>query len=607
MKNKGFRLLNYLFLVVFFLLFLFAVKPSLIYFFQQNGFSSTKSFFSNYTSFPGGIAEYLSLFLFQFYSKAFLGAVLTTLLLYTISKISDTIINKGDKIFNGFLRLSPAVFLGILLTDYSLDPIFPLLIFFLFGFFFLFKLISDKALNIYIRLALTSILLCVAYYIVGGFVFFVLSASALLYLFFVHKNELKYLGSLILALALFIPFLAQKIFFININDAYFRLIPYFGSYKPGFLLYAAIFSLPIIILIQNAILKFKKKSAEEEKGFLFSEKFLNIQLFIMISALIIGMIVSIDGDQRHKLKVNYLAHQQKWEKLLKVVEKRPSDNRIIQFQTTRALYHTGELSEKMFNYPQIWGVDGLVLSRYFEPDILLPSTEFYFELGFINEAIHFANEAISLHEFSPVLIEQLILANIVSNKYDAAKIYINLLKTIPFNKRKAESYDRFLKNGDDSTINDIVRRKRSIMPVTDFRINKMFPQDDLLNILNDRPDNKMAYEYLMAFYLLNNDLYSFSEHYKLGKKMNYKKMPTIFQEALVLLAYDLRTKGQTVGNQYFDQGIVSQFNEYLSVLKQFNGDKDLAKSTLEKQFANTYWYYILYNSPVTNKSKIVNE
>ena len=91
------------------------------------------------------------------------------------------------------------------------------------------------------------------------------------------------------------------------------------------------------------------------------------------------------------------------------------------------------------------------------------------------------------------------------------------------------------------------------------------------------------------------------------KKMNYKKMPTIFQEALVLLAYDLRTKGQTVGNQYFDQGIVSQFNEYLSVLKQFNGDKDLAKSTLEKQFANTYWYYILYNSPVTNKSKIVNE
>jgi len=604
-KNKGFKLLNYLFLGIFFFLFLLVVKPSLVFFLQQIGFSTTESFFVNYASYPGGLAEYISIFLFQFYSKAFLGAIVATLLFFIIFIIANSILSKGNKLFNGILGLCPLAFLAFSMTDYLLDPIFPVQILLLFIFFYLFKLISDKGANTYLKMVLSTIVFIVAYYFSGGFIFLVLLASSLLYVVFTQKKEVIYLGSLMLALAAFLPFIAKSVFFINVSDAYFRFVPFFSTYKPGFFLYAAVLSLPIMILVQNVIPKLLKNT--DEKGFWSSYKFQKIQIGFMIVILIAGMIGSLDRTQKHKVTVNYLAHQNKWEKLLKVVEKKPSDDRVIQFQTTRALYHTGQLPEKLLDYPQVWGVDGLLLSRYFQLDIIIPTTEFYLDLGFINEAIHYANEAISLTEFSPIVIEQLILSNIIAKKYEAAKLYINQLKTIPFNKRKAESYERYLKTGDNSTIDSFVREKRNLMPIADFRINKMYPQDDLYSILNDRPDNKMAYEYLMVFYLLNNDLYTFSEYYKLGKRFNYKNVPKLFQEALVLLAYDLRSKGQAVGNQYFDQGIVSQFNDYLSVLGQYNGDKDLAKAALKKQFSNTYWYYINYNSPVTNKSKIVTE
>ena len=77
MKNRLFHVLSDLFLLVFFLFFLQLVKPDLIYHFQQLGFSSDANFFKQYINYPGGLAEYLSLFLFQFNYKPLAGALVS--------------------------------------------------------------------------------------------------------------------------------------------------------------------------------------------------------------------------------------------------------------------------------------------------------------------------------------------------------------------------------------------------------------------------------------------------------------------------------------------------------------------------------------------------
>jgi hypothetical protein len=607
MKNKLLHILNDLFSLIFLLLFIIAVKPELIYHYQQLGFSTAKTFFSEFSSYPGGIVEYISLYLFQFYTKAFWGALVSTIVLASILTMAGEIVKKGNSLINGILRLLPVVLLGILFTDYTIHPVFPVMVLFLFIFFFLFKLVADSKLSVAVQLVLNLIIFSIAYYITGGYIFMILSGSAVIYLLFTNRKNWLFSAALITALFLVLPYLAQSVFFINSKDAYFKLVPYFFIYKPGFFLYGALFSLPFILLIHQVITKLNNQKADENNSFIHSDKFQAFQVVFMILVFAIVFLLNIDSQKRHKIDIDYLASQQKWDDLLKLTEKETSNDRLIQFQISRALYHTGELTEKLFDYPQNWGADGLLLTRYFEEIILIPTTELYFDFGYINEAFHYANEAISLKEDSPLLLEQLILANLVANKYPAAQIYINVLKNNPFFKNKALKYEQYINGKGLPEIGNLIAEKRKLMPVTDFAVNKKLPQDELLFLLTDRPENKMIYEYLMTFFLLENDIPSFFKYYSLGKNFGYKKLPKVFQEALILYMYDLSRQGKKMGNIRFDKEIATQFSEYLSILKTYNGDIAQARPLLEKKFGNTYWFYIHYTSPVTNKTKIVTE
>jgi hypothetical protein len=586
---------------------LIAIKPELIYHFQQLGFTSAKAFFTDYASYPGGLVEYFSIFLFQFYSKPFWGALVTTIVLSIILTIAGELLKKGNRIFNGVFMFIPVVLLAISFTDYALPPVFPIMVLSLFVFFYIFKLIAESKLSITVQLVLILFLFVIAYYISGGFIFMVLSGSSIIYLLFLNRKNGLYSAGLIIGLFLILPYLAQLVFFINIKDAYFKLVPYFSLYRPGFLLYGAIFALPFTIVIHQLISKISHPDQSEKPSFFQSDKFQAFQVVTVIAVLAIGLLLNINSSQKHRLNIDYLAQQCKWDELLKLAKNETSQDRLVQFQISRALYHTGVLTETLFDYPQFWGVDGLLLTRQFEEDILLPTTELYLDFGYVNEAIHYANEAISQNENSPVLIEQLILANIVANKYRAAKIYINELKNYLFYKKKALDYEKYVNGESIPEIDKIVLEKRKLMPVNDFLVTKKIPQDELFHLLSDRPENKMVYEYMITSFLLENDLASFFKYYPMGRNMNYKKLPTIFQQALILYQYDLSRQGKTLGNIRYDNEITSRFKEYISVLKRCNGDKEIARPLLGKDFGNTYWFYILYNSPVTNNTKIATE
>ncbi|HNW49592.1 MAG TPA: DUF6057 family protein [Prolixibacteraceae bacterium] len=607
MKNKLLHVLNDIFSVVFFLLFLLAVKPELIYHSQQLGFATSKAFFAQYASYPGGMVEYLSLFLFQFYSNAFWGALIVSLLLSTTVAISGFILAKGSSFLNGFLKYIPVVLLGILLTGYSIHPVFLLMVLFLFGFFILFKLIVDSKLSIIAQLVLLLLILALCYYINGGFIFLILSTTAILYLLVNRIKGFPVIAVLIIGLYLLLPYWSQSLFFITTKDAYLKLVPYFSAYRPDILLYGSIFSLPFMILIQRIVSWMMKKEKSQTSKFIFSDRFQAIQVLVMMVILVVGMFVKIDPTDKQRQQINDLAYQNKWDELLTKVSKEGYKDRIVQFQVNRALYHKGQLIDKVFDYPQIWGVDALILSRHFEEPIMLPITELYMDLGFINGAIRYGNEALSQNEFSPYVLEQLILANIVANRPKAAQIYINNLKMNPFFKKKALTYEQYINGSVVSDIDQFVVAKRKIKPVNDFIVNSNYPQDVLLSMLNDRPQNKMAYEYLMTYFLMNNDLSSFISNYSKGKDLGYKEFPVIFEEAKILYAYELSAKGKSLANVKFKKEIAERFKEYLSILSSCNGDVAKAKPLLEKNFSDTYWYYVHYNSPVTNQSKIVNE
>ena len=302
--------------------------------------------------------------------------------------------------------------------------------------------------------------------------------------------------------------------------------------------------------------------------------------------------------------MDYYSYTGQWDELLELVKEHPSEDRLVQFHTNRALYHTGKLHEQMFDYPQTMGVDGLFLTRFLMPEILVPTTQLYIDMGYINEAIHWGNEAISQNENSPQILEQLIVANIIAMNYQSAQLYINNLKSNPLFRKKAIRYEHYMQGGNSPEIDSLVKAKRKIMPSADFVVKRNSPQLDLINLLNNK-DNKMAYEYLQAYFLLKNDVASFVQYFPMGKKYQYPHLPVVFQEALALYTFELRRRGKELPKLKLDSDIIKKFNNYLSVIQSDNGDLQKAKSELERNFGNTYWFYVHYLSPVTTKKQII--
>jgi hypothetical protein len=594
---------------VFFLAFFFYIwkfiDPALIFHHQQLGFSSSAYFFQEFLQYPGGITEYLSLFLFQFASSSFAGSLLYTLLVLLLVLLTRNLIPGRFKKYRVILSLVPAVIIAGLIADYSFHLAFLVTLILILCFLNLVNLLHRNLLRFVVFLPVLLILLVIAFYFTGGFYFLIFVISAIFCLIAEGKKETWIPAVILLLFYFLVPWFASKtVFYITLKDAFLKIIPYYYTYKPGVLFYCLYFYIPLMLFITwllTAVSAIRRNfSGPDEGGWFFPV----IQYGIALVAGLLLCFLVFPNAQKFKIKVDYYSYKGQWDKVLSLVKIHSSEDRLIQFHTNRALYHTGKLPEQMFDYPQTMGVDGLFLTRFMMPEILIPTTQLYIDMGYINEAIHWGNEAISQNENSPQILEQLIIANIIAMNYRSAQLYINNLKNNPLFRKTANRYEGYLQGDNFAEFDSLVKEKRKIMPSNDFIVNRLSPQFDLISLLNDK-DNRMAYEYLQAYFLLKNDIASFIQYFPMEEKYGYLHLPETYQEALALYTFELRRRGKDVLKLKLDSRIIKKLNDYLSVIQLYNGDLNKAQNDLKKNFGNTYWYYVHYVSPVTTKKQII--
>jgi hypothetical protein len=101
----------------------------------------------------------------------------------------------------------------------------------------------------------------------------------------------------------------------------------------------------------------------------------------------------------------------------------------------------------------------------------------------------------------------------------------------------------------------------------------------------------MAFEYLMASYLLEKNLNGFAANINMLKTYGFKEIPVHFEEALVL--YMVNTDENIVPEGYrIRNSTIQRFNDYIDKFTPyFTRPKLEAAQALSKQFGNTYWFY----------------
>jgi len=301
--------------------------------------------------------------------------------------------------------------------------------------------------------------------------------------------------------------------------------------------------------------------------------------------------------EKTKVEIDFYASQQSWEKVINLSGELDSYDRMVNFQYNRALSNSGQLLERLFNYEQKLGSQGLFLDKPFTSEVALPNSDIYFDLGNIDESQRYAFESETLMKNSPRVLKRLILNCIIMNKMDAANTYINILAANPMERKWVKKYREYISNLKLADTDPLIEQKRKDMSKTGGMLGT--PPLKLLSQLEKNPMNKAAFEYLIAFDLMEHDVISLTEDLKYLNRFKYQKLPTALEEAIIL--YRSQMKNNVLFNMIqISESTTERFREFAKLTSAAKGDREKAKQATIS-FKNTYWYYVLFLSPkVTN-------
>lgn len=602
-----------------FLFCLFYVDTALHLHFQQIAWQSDKLFVDYYFAFPGGAIEYFTLFLTQFFYSNILGSAIVAIsgLLISFFVYKTVFLKFGKYYFFYWLILLMQMLFLVLMFDYRYHFSITVNLLFVSGFLFLNTLLERKfELSFPFHLILIG---TVVYYCCGGMYFLVFMVSSLILQLKKRDTKMLFNALLIIVTIFLVPFLAYKFFFLSsLNSSYFRATPDVAAmlrYSRPLIFYIGLASIPTILLFVMIVDFFysflqnkQKRKRKPHKSMVENRlkipdwnKTTKVAVFAQIGAsLIISTLlvyILYKPSEKTKVEIDYYATQNNWGKVIELSEKIENYDRMVNFQYNRALLNTDQVLEKLFDYDQLLGSQGLFAEKPFTSEVTLPSSDLYFDLGNIDESLRFAFESETLMKNSPRVLKRLVLNCIIMNKLAAAKTYINILAANPMEKNWVEKYSTFIDNPNLVNYDSLFMKKRADMSKTEGLIGT--PPLKLLSQLEKNPKNKAAFEYLIAVDLLEHDLSSLEADFRFINGLDYKKLPVVLEEAFILFRSQERNN-EFLNNIRISQETTVRFREFAKLTSASKGDREKAKlSTVN--FKNTYWYYVLFLSPkVTN-------
>lgn len=602
-----------------FLFSFFAINPSFHHHFQQIAWQAGDLFLEYYLAFSGGPAEYMALFISQFFDSNFIGSAIIAASGFLISFfLFKTIYLRWGKLNLMFLLVPLAqIILLAFMCDYKYHFSVTVNMLIVSGFLFLCTAIEKRVdFTIVYHTLIAGALL---YYISGGMYFLIFMGSSLILLAGKPWKKMLLNGSVIILITFLVPFLVQRyIFLSSLNNSFFRSTPDVAvmlRYSRPLLFYIGLVTIPAVILLtgisaiplvpkrkDQALRKNPGKSKIKKKGVLPLK--INkwkigvaVQVFVLTVASVIILYKVYQPVEKAKVEIDYNASHQNWEKVITMSEKMETYDRMVNFQYNRALLNTGLLIEKLFYFEQILGSQGLFLDKPFTSEVALPNSDIYFDLGNIDESQRYAFESETLMKNSPRVLKRLILNCIIINKMEAANTYINILANNPMEKKWVVKYRGYISNSNMATFDSLIVKKRMDMSQTEGMFGT--PPLKLISQLEKNPQNKAAFESLIAFDLMEHDVVSLTEDLKYLSRLNYQKLPVALEEAIIL--YRSQLKNNVLFNMIrISESTTERFREFAKLTSAAKGDREKAKQATQA-FKNTYWYYVLFLSPkVTN-------
>ena len=603
-QGPGRPIRNLIFFVFFYLYIWLAVDLRLIYHGGEvitnfPAFYRGWVFFRGFISRPGGIIAYLSALLSQFFCIGWAGALAATMQALLVCVCCDYFLKAAGARRLRWARFVPAVLVLVTYAGYTYHCATMTALLTALAFVCLYLRIAAESNRL--RLAIFVLLSVILYYIAGGaYLLFAVSCAIYELLF----SRRRWLGLSYLLLAGAVSYVVGVfIFGVTTIDAFTELLPVspkVTSYEARRRMLEIIYILYLFVPLTALLLglwriigkrKVKAKPSSKSASWFRRARVLRWGIATGVLFAFVGICIFFSHNNRLKnvLEADYYAYRRMWPEVLETYHPPVTDFFIIH-AVNRALYHTGRLSSQMFSYPQHPEV--LFLTGAEHTGVYWKKADTYIDLGHINQAEIVLIEAQERLGRRPMILERLALINLVKGKIGAARVYLTALgKTLFFNDW-ANDYLTRLEPDSNLSKDENIQRLRSLMLDTDYdKTSYDYVEDMLTDLLKQNRQNRMAFEYLMASYLLTRQMDKFAKNLERLDDFDYSQIPRHYEEAIVIYEVLARRKvdlkGRKVSSETMQRAVA-----FDNLFARFRGGNERGLMLAAgRDFGDTYFFY----------------
>lgn len=538
---------------------------------------------------PGGLADYISEFLVQFYYMPVLGGTIIALLLMSIQAISWGLMKQyGLKaVFPGYLlSFVPSIVLWCAMGDQNLLLSFVVAL----SGALLIGWIHNRFHNRLVKVVFELVSTALVYWFLGPVVFLYAALMIGDTLMKGKQNghilsSLGYSACLLILTVAWILLTTQ-----SLQYPLYRIFSGLNYYRyPG-----TVSPLPLGVMIWTVVVVFFGMVPDGHawiKKLQQSKVVMALAYVLVIVASWFGIKASFDAMTYDLIDYDFLVRTEQWDKIIEKAEKKSATTPLGVSCVNLALSQKGQLADRLFEFYQNGG-EGLFPT--FTRDMISPvsTAEIFFRLGMVNDAERYmfeAQEAIPNYRKSARLTRRIIECEIINGNYQvAAKLLRRLQKTL-FYSNWANQTIALL--GNEKAINQHpiygklrkYREKKQDFLFSDREMDQMLG----LLFLNDN-HNKMAYEYLVCYELLQRDMEKFMQYYPLGRFVDYDHIPRSFQEILIGNWMKTHSDPRTIPYSVDAQNVNNTLN-FIQLYMQNPKDPQLG----QQPYVSNAWHYMM--------------
>ena len=230
--------------------------------------------------------------------------------------------------------------------------------------------------------------------------------------------------------------------------------------------------------------------------------------FLLVSA-VMGCLVWKNANFKAEkvMQYDFMACHQQWNRILATASAEKPNNQIGVTVQNLALAMHGMLANRLFDFNQN-GTLGLLPDVQSDATSPMPTAEAFYQLGMIYVAqrtVFEAQEAILDFQKSARCYKRLAQTNLIIGSYGVARKYLTALQKTLFYRDWANETLPLL--GDEEAIDRHPEygRLRQMMYNNDFYFSDHVTAEMLEDLYFGNTDNRLAYQYLVAYYVLTND------------------------------------------------------------------------------------------------------